>query len=80
MLPVAMVVIWGAYAVGSWGYCLLRGYDVSFRSWVSPLHPYAGPWPPALIPTGKLWPQSAATVATQTQTTAKPVTEPGGNA
>ena len=56
MLPVAFLAAWAAYAVGSWGYCLVKGYDVSFREWVSPLSPYSGKWPPPLIPEGKLWP------------------------
>lgn len=38
-----MLVTWAGYAVSSWGYVLIRGWDICFREWVSPLHPYQ--WP-----------------------------------
>lgn len=31
MVAVGMGLIWAGYAIGMWGYCLVRGYDVSFR-------------------------------------------------
>lgn len=31
MVVVGMALMFGAYSVGVWGYCLVRGYDVSFR-------------------------------------------------
>ena len=30
MMAVAIGVAWAGYAVGIWGYCLVRGYDVPF--------------------------------------------------
>jgi hypothetical protein len=30
MIPIALAVVWAGYTVGVWGYCLIRGYDVSF--------------------------------------------------
>lgn len=30
MVAVGLALVWGGYAVGMWGYCLVRGYDVSF--------------------------------------------------
>lgn len=30
MMAVALGVAWAGYAVGIWGYCLVRGYDVPF--------------------------------------------------
>jgi hypothetical protein len=40
MVAIGMVLIWGGYAIGIWGYCLVNGYDVAFTSlfgtaWVS---------------------------------------------
>ena len=31
MVAVAFGLLWGGYSVGIWGFCLVRGYDVSFR-------------------------------------------------
>lgn len=57
MIPAGMVITWLGYAVSSWGYCLLKGYDITFRHWVSPLHPYTWPKsgdPPKIPPTSVL--------------------------
>lgn len=64
MLAVGFAALWGGYAVASWGYCMIKGYNVSFRSWVSPLHPYQGAWPPAKIPDGYIWPHSTSSTTT----------------
>jgi len=32
MVAVGMIILFGAYAVGIWGYCLVQGYDVTFPS------------------------------------------------
>lgn len=58
MTTASIVVIWAGYALASWGYCLIRGYDITFLSWVNPLSPYA--WPssgsPTTIPSGQVFP------------------------
>jgi hypothetical protein len=62
VLTFGMVVTFGAYTVGSYGWVLLKGWDIPLRAWVSPLNPYQWPKdgtepdtiPPAqLFPTGK---------------------------
>jgi len=65
MLPAGMILGWVAYTVGSYGWVLIRGWDISFRSWVSPLNPYQ--WPaggPGPIPDNQLFPTGAAGPAT----------------
>ena len=32
MVAIGMFLIWGGYAFGLWGYCLVNGYDVTFQS------------------------------------------------
>jgi hypothetical protein len=32
MVAIGMVLIWGGYTIGIWGYCLVNGYDVTFQS------------------------------------------------
>lgn len=51
-----MLAVWADYSVGLWGWCLLRGYDLTFGQLVSPLHPYQGPWPPPQISPGQIFP------------------------
>jgi len=63
MLTLGMVALFAGYSLGSWGYCLVKGYDIPFRAWISPLHPYT--WPsgggdPPLIPPSQLFPSSAS--------------------
>jgi hypothetical protein len=67
MIPVAMLIVWGGYALGSWGWAMTKGYDITLRSWVSPLHPYQ--WPPggvapATIPANRVWPAAAPAAGT----------------
>ena len=44
-----MLLGWFGWSLTSWGYILIRGYNVKFTDWVNPLHPYSGGWPPPLI-------------------------------
>ena len=58
MLAVGIVVTWLGYAVGSYGYVLVRGWDIPVRAWFSPLNPYQ--WPPGgpgTIPDSQLFPR-----------------------
>jgi len=64
VLGVGFGALWAGYAVASWGYLLIKGYNISFREWVSPLHPYQGPWPPAKIPAGFIFPHAAGSTTT----------------
>lgn len=63
MLVIGMATLFAGYAVGSYGWVLLKGWNIPFRAWVSPLNPYT--WPaggadPPPIPADKLFPSSAA--------------------
>lgn len=40
MFALGLGTLWVGYTVGLYGYCLIRGYDISF------LEMFAGPWPP----------------------------------
>ncbi len=63
MLVVGMAVVFAGYTVGSYGWVLLKGWDIPFRAWVSPLSPYtwpAGKADPPPIPATQLFPSSAS--------------------
>lgn len=68
MLPVAFLLLWGGYGVSSWGYILVRGWNITLREWFSPLHPYT--WPasgtPQPVPQGQVFPGNAAAQAAAT--------------
>jgi hypothetical protein len=40
-----ILILFAGYAVTSYGVVLLKGWNVPWRSWIDPLHPYR--WPPA---------------------------------
>ena len=70
MIVLGFGVLWFGYAVGSYGYVLVKGWNITFKEWVNPLHPYK--WPngdPPKVPIGKVWPTPAAG-ATQAAMTA----------
>ena len=62
VILVGMLVLWAGYGLGSWGYCLVKGWDVPLGSWFSPLSPYQ--WPksgdPPIIPSTQVFPSAAA--------------------
>lgn len=40
MAAIGMVMVLAGYSLGLWGYCLIKGYDVSF------LQLFKAEWPP----------------------------------
>ena len=60
MLPVGMLLTWAGYSVALWGWCLLRGYDVTLGQLMSPTHPYGSgkgqAWPPPLMASNQIFP------------------------
>ena len=55
-IVIAFGILWAAYAIGFTGYVWLRGYDLSFREIVAPVHYYTGDWPPPKAPATKVVP------------------------
>lgn len=41
MIPVGLGLVWAGYTVGMWGYCLVRGYNVTFMQLFKPAWPGA---------------------------------------
>lgn len=66
MIAIGMGLAWIGYATGFWGYCLIRGYNLSFMDVASPVHYYLGAkasrpgtWPPKCCPPGTVIPSKA---------------------
>jgi hypothetical protein len=58
---IGMVITWLGYTMASWGYCVLRGYNVTLGEWANPLAPYSGAWPPAALASNILLPGESST-------------------
>jgi len=77
MLAAGLILGWAAYGLGSWGYILIRGWNIPFTAWFSPLNPYQfPPGGPVPIPDTQLFPggASAAAPAAEQQTPGTHVT------
>ena len=60
MTAVGFGMAWLGYAVGMYGYVLVKGYNVTFGQLVHPKNYYQGTWPPGPIPAGATWPTGTA--------------------
>jgi hypothetical protein len=83
MLPVGMLLSWAGYSVGLWGWCLIRGYNVTLGQLMSPTHPYGSrkgqPWPPPLMSPNQIFPGKNTGESAPAAASAKPGSA-GGNA
>ena len=80
MPAIGMGLGWLGYSLYLWGWCLLRGYDVTIGQLMSPINPYAGKWPPAQIPDTQLFPGAADKPGAAAAVTSAPATtKPGGS-
>lgn len=64
MLPIGMGLAFIGYSIGSWGWILTKGWNITLRQWMSPLNPYqwpAGGAAPPVVPQGQIFPGPAAT-------------------
>lgn len=48
MIAAGIVLMFMGYGVGSYGYVLVRGWDITLRQWFSPINPWQ--WPAGDIP------------------------------
>lgn len=76
MLPVGMLLTWAGYSVGLWGWCLIRGYNVTLGQLMSPAHPYGSAkgqaWPPPLMSPNQIFPGKNTGESGPTTAAAKP--------
>lgn len=61
MLPLGLILGFAGYGIGTWGYILIRGYNVTLREWFSPLHPFTGQLDAnGTVPPGNVFPAAKA--------------------
>jgi hypothetical protein len=59
MLPLGMVVTFAGYGLASYGFLMVKGYNITFKQWFSPLHPFQGALNSnGYVPQGQLFPGS----------------------
>lgn len=66
MIGAGILIMFAGYAVGSYGWVLVKGYNITPREWFSPLDPYVWPAPGTTIPTvpkGNIFPTSSGTAS-----------------
>lgn len=57
MLPLGIILGFTGYGLGSWGYILVKGYNITLREWFSPLHPFTGALDSnGCVPQGSIFP------------------------
>lgn len=70
-MTAAILVTFAGYAIASYGYVLLQGWDIPWRGWIDPLHAYV--WPssglPDPIPAGQVFPNQGNLQLTAAATT-----------
>ena len=72
MTAIALLVIFAGYSVGSYGYVLIRGFNITPRQWFDPLNTTPPDWTPNNVPSGQVFPGSGT--STSAQTTSAPGT------
>ena len=59
MLPLGLGLGFAGYGLGTWGYILVKGYNITLREWFSPLHPFTGALDSnGTVPQGSVFPTS----------------------
>ena len=56
MTPLFGLIAWAGYAIGSYGWVLLKGYDIQLAAWLNPVHPFEWASNPGMVPAGQVFP------------------------
>jgi hypothetical protein len=76
VIVVGFALGWVGYVAFTWGYSLVKGYDLSFSEIASPTNYYKGKWPPPLAPNTVIIPNGQAASATTGKKTAASTATP----
>jgi hypothetical protein len=63
MIGVGIITMFLFYDIASYGWVMVKGYDITLRQWSSPLNPYTWPAPGEdipRVPKGHIWPTGSA--------------------
>jgi hypothetical protein len=58
-MTLAILTVFAGYAVATYGWVLIEGYNITLREWMSPINPWL--WTStAKVPSGHLFPVASA--------------------
>lgn len=61
MIIIAVGAAWATYGIATWGWILVKGYNITFLEWFNPAKPYYWTDPnPGTVPAGHLFPTGQA--------------------
>lgn len=66
MTALFFAMAWSFYGVGTWGWILLKGYDITFTQWFNPMKPYIWQGAPPMVPAGVVLPNGQGAAADKT--------------
>ena len=58
-MTAGILIVFAGYTVASYGIVLLKDWDIPWKSWVNPLHPWS--WPAGAVPSvpaGQVFPKA----------------------
>jgi hypothetical protein len=70
MAAIGMGILWASYAIGLYGFSLVKGYENSFSGLINPLNPR--PWSTAVYKGTGLFPPAAAAPSSTGSKTVSP--------
>jgi phage tail protein X len=79
MLAAFGLLVWAGYGIASYGWVLVKGYDITMSSWFSPAGTFRWSANPGMVPQGQVFPSGAAGPGDVVGGSLGPV-KPGGTA
>lgn len=74
MPAVGMGIAWFGYGLGLWGFCMVKGYNVTLAQLLNPVSPYRATWPPSQnIPVTEIFPDGKSDAAREQADKSAPV-------
>lgn len=59
MIALFAGVLWAGYGIGSYGWVMLKGYNVSAAAWFTPVGTFEWSSNPGMVPKGQVFPGQA---------------------
>jgi hypothetical protein len=59
MVGLFAAVIWAGYGIGSYGWVMVKGYDIPASAWFNPVNPFQWSSNPGMVPKGQVFPGQA---------------------
>ena len=56
MIPVFGLLIWAGYGIYTYGWVLVKGYNITPQAWFSPVHTFQWSSNPGKVPQGQVFP------------------------